>query len=113
MRKGNDEFISELQKKDEFWPSPGEYLQRATLVALAKNVSGLNLPESVLNDTTFDENIDDNNPLDTSMILAADLRDAALESVKKAKESADSDYEITESEDETDDEMDDLMEASV
>ncbi|KUL89945.1 hypothetical protein ZTR_02890 [Talaromyces verruculosus] len=114
MRKGNDEFISELQKKDEFWPSPGEYLQRATLVALAKNISGLNLPESVLNDTTFSENVDDNNPLNTSMILAADLRDAALESAKKAKELADSDYEFTESEDETDDEMmDDLMEASV
>jgi hypothetical protein len=113
MRKGKDEFISELQRKEKFWASPGEYLQRATLVALAKNISGLCLPESIYHDTTFPGNVGGQDPSETAMILTSDLRNAALASVKKGEKLENSGYDDTESEDESDDEMDvDEMEAS-
>ncbi|CRG92559.1 Pc12g04220 [Talaromyces islandicus] len=110
-RTGNEEFISQLQQKDKFWASPGRYLQRATIVALARNISGLDLPESIYNDTTFPDAISDQEAQDTAMILASDLRAAYVESVKKSEERCNLDDIVTESEDESDSD-DDEMEIS-
>lgn len=74
-------------------------------VTLARNISGLDLPESIYMDETFS----DPNPAtyqtidETAILLARDLRNAYIESVKKAEEQRGRDDYITESEDECDD----------
>jgi hypothetical protein len=107
MRTGKDEFLSELREKEnKFWPSPGAYLQRATLVALARNISGLDLPESMYTDTTFPAIVGGQDPLETALVLTSDLRKAILETMKRREQLENSDYEDTEDEDESDVEMD-------
>jgi hypothetical protein len=39
---------------ERFWPLPGEYLQKSTLQALARNISGLELPPPLIKETTFE-----------------------------------------------------------
>ena len=94
-----------MQQKERFWASPGKYLQRGTLVSLARNISGLDLPESIYQDTTFPETVGSQDPAETAMVLTSQLKDAILESVRKAEEREQPDYE-SESEEESGDEMD-------
>ncbi|KAF3385932.1 hypothetical protein DPV78_012543 [Talaromyces pinophilus] len=105
IRTGNKEFVSQLQQKERFWASPGKYLQRGTLVSLARNISGLDLPESIYQDTTFPETVGSQDPEETAMVLTLQLKDAILESARKAEEREQPDYE-SESEEESEDEMD-------
>lgn len=61
-----------------FWASPGPYLRRSTLLTLARNISGVELPPTLIEDQTF-EAPDDLSPQqaeDANMLLSAKLRDA-------------------------------------
>lgn len=103
IHSGNDEFISELKEKGNFWTTPGKYLQRATLVALARYMTRHDLPEFLYRDTTFPDVFGSQNPLETAVILNSDLRDATIETAKKREQVEDPEYE--DSEVESDEEM--------
>jgi hypothetical protein len=72
-----------LENKEVFWGSPGSYLRKSTLVSLARNISGLELPPSVYNDTTFEEATDAQNGQDALSQFAAQLRAATIESSRE------------------------------
>jgi len=46
-------FTEAVETNRDFWPSPGPYLEKSTLLAVAKT-AGLVLPESILGNTTFE-----------------------------------------------------------
>jgi hypothetical protein len=46
--------LEKVENGKEFWASPGEYLRRSTLISLARNISGLELSPSVLEDPDLD-----------------------------------------------------------
>jgi hypothetical protein len=48
------DFTDEVEREKPFWPSPGPYLEKSTLVALARNISGCELPPALVEDTTFE-----------------------------------------------------------
>ncbi|KAN0074125.1 hypothetical protein V8E54_008062 [Elaphomyces granulatus] len=60
-RNDNAKFLERVENKEIFWASPGSYLRKSTLVSLARNISGLELPPSLYQDTTFgstDDSVD-------------------------------------------------------
>ncbi|KAL2831801.1 hypothetical protein BDW59DRAFT_157757 [Aspergillus cavernicola] len=70
--------------RTNFWPTPGKYLERSTLRSLARNISGLELPPSLINDQTFeDKSISEAEADDVGVTLADDLRRATIESIKE------------------------------
>lgn len=74
--EGYTEFTSAVEEKVGFWKAPGRYLERSTLRALARNFSGLELSESVIEGQTFiDETVDDAEREEASEILADKLRE--------------------------------------
>jgi hypothetical protein len=85
QQSDNTFFLRRLEKKEAFWASPGSYLHKSTLISLARNISGLELPPSVYSDTTFEETTDTQKGQDTvshlvASQLAAQLREATIES---------------------------------
>ncbi|KAJ5802791.1 uncharacterized protein N7503_005241 [Penicillium pulvis] len=57
-----------------FWPSQGPYLHKSTLKALARCVSGCEIPERLVDDNTFDEPADNSEAEEAGMILGSELR---------------------------------------
>ena len=47
--------MNKVENKNVFRASPGKYLRRSTLVTLARNISGLELPPSIYYDNTFEK----------------------------------------------------------
>jgi hypothetical protein len=85
QQSDNTSFLRRLEKKEAFWASPGSYLHKSTLISLARNISGLELPPSVYSDTTFEEITDTQKGQNTvsqlvASQLAAQLREATIES---------------------------------
>jgi len=84
QRANNTPFLQRLEGKEVFWASPGSYLRRSTLVSLARNISGLELPPSQYNETTFEETeLDARRDQDAAAQLAVQLRNATVESSKE------------------------------
>ena len=77
--------LEKVENGKEFWALPGEYLRRSTLISLARNISGLELSPSVLEDPDLDsppfDEIDN-----STILLSAHLRDACVASVKEYAE---------------------------
>ncbi|CAG7946296.1 unnamed protein product [Penicillium nalgiovense] len=73
--QGANDAVAKKVEATRFWPSGGEYLDRSTLVTLARCVSGSELPES-LKDNTFDSGDNSTRDADAGTVLGADVRDA-------------------------------------
>lgn len=95
---GNTSFTNSVESRRIFWASEGQYLHNSTLCSLARNISGLKLPESLASNTFDDTSISDREADSVGAALAADLRRATVESAKKRDEDCD---------DENDDSKDD------
>ncbi|KAJ5560244.1 hypothetical protein N7513_002643 [Penicillium frequentans] len=52
-KHGYTRFTEAVETNKDFWPSPGPYLEKSTLLAVART-AGLVLPESILGNTTFE-----------------------------------------------------------
>ncbi|KAJ9306108.1 hypothetical protein DTO217A2_4408 [Paecilomyces variotii] len=79
----NTAFTSTVEGRDQFWASPGEYLEKSTLKALARNISGLELPPTLLQHT-FEHAPKDELAADyVGISLSSLLRDATVESTKE------------------------------
>ncbi|CAG8296522.1 unnamed protein product [Penicillium nalgiovense] len=73
--RGANDAVARKVEATRFWPSGGEYLDRSTLVTLARCVSGSKLPES-LKDNTIDSGDNSTRDADAGTVLGADVRDA-------------------------------------
>jgi hypothetical protein len=107
-RNGNTSFPSKVESRSSFFASPGPYLRRSTLISLGRNISGVELPRSIFDDTTFenDEVVDSET---VGAMLSAQLRNATIQSEKerqREEKAIDEDLEIDEdtSDDENNDE---------
>lgn len=85
---GNTDWTSKVEKKTELWATPGEYLRKSTLLSLARNISGFELPPSLYSSTTFERT--NESPLtpvdeddDIALDLALKVREAITESTKR------------------------------
>ncbi|CAG7948691.1 unnamed protein product [Penicillium salamii] len=97
---GKDEAAKAQAKKFEditakcdarkFWPSGGSWLDKSTIVTMARSVSGVELPGQFIRHKTFDSP-NESDGIKTGMVLAANLtesiwdreRDAVVESMKQ------------------------------
>jgi hypothetical protein len=79
---GNDTVSGKVNRND-FWPTMDRYLHRSTLVTLARCVSGIELPPSLLERNTFepDGELDKRRGEDIGMLLAADIRGNHISSI--------------------------------
>lgn len=104
---GDCPFTRTVEENRDVWLSPGEYLQRSTLVILARNISGCELPASALDDKTFEAEEDQvtsdvQNAVDT--LGSISLRDAYIASVQAGTDDADvTDDDYTTAESDVDD----------
>jgi hypothetical protein len=101
---GQTSFTSSVENKKGFWASLGPYLRQSTLTSLARNISGLELPPSIL-ENTFGEEVEDEEVLasesDTAgTYLSVRLREAIDESNKNK---GDLDSDDSDSEDDEED----------
>lgn len=94
-KDGNMQWVEKVESRKVLWASPGPYLEKSTLLALGRNISGLELPPSLYEENTFDG---EEAPQDELGMLAADLRTALITSNKDENE---------DEEEEEDDEEDD------
>ncbi|PKY01790.1 hypothetical protein P168DRAFT_329706 [Aspergillus campestris IBT 28561] len=85
-RANNTAFTSTVESKDQFWASPGDYLERSTLKSLARNISGLELPPTLLEHTFEHEPRDESAADSTGTILSSLLREATVESTRELEE---------------------------
>ncbi|KAJ5504113.1 hypothetical protein N7463_006987 [Penicillium fimorum] len=76
--RGASDAVAKKVEATRFWPSAGEYLNRSTLVTLARCVSGSELPKSLVQDKTFDSGDTSTRDADAGTVLGADVRDAIL-----------------------------------
>ncbi|KAJ5576462.1 hypothetical protein N7535_003388 [Penicillium sp. DV-2018c] len=76
--RGASDAVAKKVEATHFWPSAGEYLNRSTLVTLARCVSGSELPESLVQDKTFDSGDTSTRDADAGTVLGADVLDAIL-----------------------------------
>lgn len=58
-KRGHTRFTDAVEIHKDFWASPGPYLEKSTLLAVART-AGLELPESILSSTTFEHRPSDN-----------------------------------------------------
>ncbi|KAN0074213.1 hypothetical protein V8E54_008150, partial [Elaphomyces granulatus] len=65
---GHKQFTERAEARQAFWASLGRYLRRSTLLSLARNMSGVNLPESLYKD----EMTEQPNLGDKMMVLPCD-----------------------------------------
>jgi hypothetical protein len=105
-KEGNEEWTGDLEIRGTLWASPGKYLRKSLLRVLAKEVSDTVLPESLTEQTTFEEVVRNSprSPEEEETLgqsLAIRLQDEAQESqsrrdLKKRKEE---DEDLSETED--------------
>jgi hypothetical protein len=85
LQNDNAKFLERVENREVFWASPGSYLRKSTLVSLARNISGLELPPSLYQDTTFgsiDDSVD-------STPITQQLIDATIESSRRPEDDDD------------------------
>jgi hypothetical protein len=80
-------FTEKVEQETSSWPSPGAYLRKSTLVTLARNISGFELPPSLVQDTTFDNREEYSGVFECSpvMLTAQEIIDAMSTSIKAAR----------------------------
>lgn len=80
-------FTEKVEQENPFWPSPGAYLRKSTLMTLARNISGFELPPSLIQDTTFDNREESSGVFEcnTVMLTAQEIIDAMSTSIKAAR----------------------------
>ena len=100
---GNTSFTSSVESRKIFWASEGQYLHNSTLCSLARNISGLELPESLASNVFEDTSVSDREADSIGTSLAADLHRAAVESVKEKAEDDDSEDDDSEGDDSEED----------
>ena len=100
---GNVSFTNSVEIRKIFWASGGEYLHRSTLRSLARNISGLELPEPLSMNSFDDTSVSELEADSVGTALAADLRQAATASMKNGDDEdddmADEDEEMQDEED--------------
>ncbi|KAJ5691499.1 hypothetical protein N7488_012234 [Penicillium malachiteum] len=53
-KRFNTVTVTQKMESRRFWPSGGEYLQRSTMVTLARCISGCEIPEDLIQGKAFD-----------------------------------------------------------
>lgn len=88
MKRSNNIAAAKIEAKQIFFASPGPYLHESTLISLARNISGCELPPSVFSECTFADQDEgtQKGAEKTATILAARLRSATIESAKEREE---------------------------
>ena len=79
---GNKTFTDSVESKTTFWTSGGLYLHQSTLKSLARNISGLELPSSIIASTFEDPAISESDAEIAGEMAAVRVREAAVESLK-------------------------------
>ena len=79
-RLGNTQFTEAVEGKERFCESPGPYLRKSTLISLARNISGIELPSTLIEDQTFEKpgDLSAKQAEDANLLLSAHLRDAIV-----------------------------------
>ncbi|KAJ5364218.1 uncharacterized protein N7496_009931 [Penicillium cataractarum] len=106
---GSRLFTDQVESEKAFWPSPGEYLEKSTLKALARNISGCELPASLTAHTTFESSGELSKASDVNAIMRTtqSIIDVISGSIQSTK--AREDESQTGTEDAEEDESDDVM----
>lgn len=80
QKAGNAEILDRQEVKT-FWASPGEYLRRSTLVTMARQISGFELPSATYEEMTFvEEGEEELRSQEAETVLFYQLREATIES---------------------------------
>lgn len=79
---GNKEFTDSVEFKRSFWASGGQWLNGSTLMSLARNISGMELPDCIKENAFFDPEISADEAELSSEISAGKIRQTAVESMK-------------------------------
>ena len=79
---GNKEFTDSVDFKRSFWVSGGQWLNGSTLTSLARNISGMELPDCIKENAFFNPEISAEEAELSSEISAGKIRQAAVESMK-------------------------------
>ncbi|KAJ5908348.1 hypothetical protein N7495_001030 [Penicillium taxi] len=103
-KNSNMEFTKEIEAKHDFWPCPGPYLRESMLRVLARNISGFDLPGSMLEQTTFSDSAHPcpDDKISSSLIAAQDIYTAVTACMKNSGEIDSETGSETESDDEDD-----------
>ncbi|KAI9371257.1 hypothetical protein BJX61DRAFT_512154 [Aspergillus egyptiacus] len=99
-KRRGDTSVKEKVDATRFWPTMGRYLNRSTLVTMARCISGCDLPPSFVEGSTFELEGDqaEQKSTDAGMVLSAQLRDAMLDSMRVVEASKDGDMSDSEEE---------------
>ena len=94
-RLGNTQFTEAVEGKERFWASPGPYLRKSTLISLARNILGIELPSTLIEDQTFEKpgDLSAQQAEDANLLLSAQLRDAIILSAGNAEREEDTDMD--------------------
>lgn len=98
-QQGNQEWVEQIDNKGVFWASPGPYLEKSTLISLGRNISGFELPPSILESTTFDGPVPTKGDENQDLSVCIALREANM-ATSKAQEDEDGHEDEDEDEDE-------------
>ena len=82
-QSGNSEFTSMVDSCQTFWACPGGYLERSTLISLARNISGIQLPPAITAHTFDDASASVSKTEDAATILAVELQEAVAANLKR------------------------------
>ena len=79
-RLGNTQFTEAVEGKERFWANSGPCLRKSTLISLARNISGIELPSTLIEEQTFEKpsDLSAKQAEDASLLLSAQLRDAIV-----------------------------------
>lgn len=97
------EWVEAVEARKVFWASPGPYLEKSTLKALGRNISGVELPPSLYENETFESNAPPT--INDDALLAGRLRDAMTSMAKRARGGDEDNEEEEDTDDESSDEL--------
>lgn len=93
-KQGNSSFTDNSDTKQGFWASPGPYLRRSTLISLARNISGCELPPPLLDENTFEtDEVPAHEVEDMSIVLSSEMRKATIVSAARGEQEEDVDMD--------------------
>lgn len=80
-KAGYTAFTQSVENKKLLWASSGPYLHNSTLKSLARNITGIDLPPT-LAENTFNAPLSDAESDSLGTVLASELREATINSLK-------------------------------
>ena len=83
---GNRAFTDTVEFKRSFWASGGQWINKSTLGSLARNVSGVELPDSIKENTFTDLEMAPEQAALSSEISAKKVTEAVAQSLKAQEE---------------------------